>query len=251
MIRCARRTDDSGLRTKRESAAPQSSCRPEGARSTQYSLYDRFATLYAHFRLHVFPDDRAEIAAALGIQGAGSFAELGCGPGFYATAFAAAHRYLRVTGIDRAPAQIALARRRAVGLTNARFTVGDARALSQPDGAFDRVLASRLLMVVPERAAVLAEARRILAPGGILLLAEPVRTYSGVLQLLHKAAREAGEMATYVEPEREHYFSPASFRALITSQRWASVAIWEANGYRYARCRAMTHSDGTNERSRR
>ena len=55
-----------------------------------------------------------------------------------------------------------------------RFTVGDARALAQPDGAFDCVLASRLLMVVPEREAVLAEARRVLAPGGILLIAEPV-----------------------------------------------------------------------------
>lgn len=211
------------------------------------SLYDRFATLYAHFRLYTFPDDRAEIAAALDLPGARSLVELGCGPGFYATAFAAHYPNLPVTGIDRADAQIALARQRARRLTNARFIAADARALPQADGAFDRVLASRLLMVVPEREAVLAEARRVLAPGGILLLAEPIRVRSGVLPLLRAAAR-ATDDAVYIEPLREHFFSPASFRALITSQPWASVAIWEANGYRYARCRAMTYSESAYER---
>jgi len=110
---------------------------------------------------------------------------------------------------------------------------------------FDSLLASRLLMVVPEHGAVLAEARRVLAPGGILLLAEPVRQRTSLLRLLRKAAREGGEAAGYVEPQREHYFSAASFRALIASQPWASVAIWEANGYRYARCRTMTYDDGS------
>jgi arsenite methyltransferase len=207
------------------------------------SLYDRFAPLYADFRLHIFADDRAEISAALDLEGAGSLAELGCGPGFYSTAYAAAYSHLCVTGIDRAPAQIALARQRARCIANAQFVVGDARALSQPDGAFDRVLASRLLMVVPEREAVLAEARRVLAPGGILLIAEPDRQRTSVLQLLRHAAWEAGETTGYMEPQHEHYFSVTAFRSLIASQPWASVAIWEANGYRYARCRALSHGD--------
>jgi ubiquinone/menaquinone biosynthesis C-methylase UbiE len=205
------------------------------ATSPALSLYDRFAPLYADFRLHVFPDDRAEIAAALDLHEARSFAELGCGPGFYATAFAAAYPQLRVTGIDRAPAQVALARQRIGRLTNVRFIVGDARALSQPDAVFDRVFASRLLMVVPEREVVLAEARRMLAPGGILLLAEPSRQRMSVLRLLHRAARAAGGPMEYIEPPGEHYFSAASFRALIASQQWASVA----------RCRAPRHSDGS------
>jgi ubiquinone/menaquinone biosynthesis C-methylase UbiE len=211
---------------------------------SQSSLYDRFAPLYADFRLHVFPDDRREVAAALGVAGAEHLLELGCGPGFYATAFARQFPDLAVVGIDHAPRQIALARQRAGGLPNMRFAVGDARALAQPDGAFDCVLASRLLMVVPEREVVLAEARRVLAPGGILLIAEPVRQRGSVLGLLRDAARQSGEAGGYSEPFREHYFTAASFRALIASQRWASVAIWEANGYRYARCRATTYGDG-------
>jgi arsenite methyltransferase len=208
------------------------------------SLYDSFASLYADFRLHIFPDDRAEVAGALGVAGAERLLELGCGPGFYATGFARQFPHIDVLGVDRAPGQIALARQRADGIANVRFTVGDARALALPDGTFDRILASRLLMIVPERKAVLAEARRVLAPGGILLIAEPVRRRGSVLGLLRDTARQAGETGGYIEPPREHYFSAASFRALIASQRWASVAIWGASGYRYARCRAMMHGDG-------
>lgn len=217
------------------------------AETTQHSLYDRFAPLYADFRLHVFPDDRAAVAAALDLGAAGSLLELGCGPGFYATAFAGDYPHLRVTGVDRAPGQIALAwqRAKAGGVTNARFAVGDARALIEPDGAFDRVLASRLLMVVPERERVLTEARRVLAPGGVLLLAEPIRRRGSVLQLLRQIATTADGAAQDCEPRTEHYFSATAFRALIARERWASVAIWEANGYRYARCRMPRHSDGS------
>lgn len=232
MTHHARRTDGGSPATQSPAHGPK-------------SLYDRFAPIYAEFRLHIFPDDRAEVAAALDLTGAARLLELGCGPGFYATAFARHSPHLTVTGIDRAPGQVALARRRAEGLPNVRFTIGDARALAHPDGAFDRVVASRLLMVVPERQALLAEARRVLAPGGILLIAEQLRRRGSVLGLLRGAARRSGAATGYIEPPREYYFSASSFRTLIASQRWASVAIWEANGYRYARCRATTYDDGT------
>jgi ubiquinone/menaquinone biosynthesis C-methylase UbiE len=214
-------------------------------RAAAASLYDRFAALYAAYRLHVFPDDRTEVAAALDLDGARTFAELGCGPGFYATTFAATDPHLSVTGIDRAPAQIAIAQARAAaqGLANARFLCADVQRLVQRDGAFDRVLASRLLMVVDRPATALAEMRRVLAPGGILLLAEPVRPRSGVLGLLQQAATRAGIEQRYIEPPTERIFTARAFHALITCQRWASVAIWEANGYRYARCRAAANAD--------
>jgi ubiquinone/menaquinone biosynthesis C-methylase UbiE len=210
------------------------------------SLYDRFAGLYAEFRLHRFTDDRAEIQAALDLGQARTVAELGCGPGFYATAFATADPRLVVTGIDRAPAQIAIARQRAaaLGLTNTRFATADAQRLAQPDGTFDRVLTSRLLMVVADPAATIAEARRVLAPGGILLLAEPERPQTGILSLLRQAAETVGERVTFIEPQVERHFSAGAFRTLVMSQVWESVAIWEANGYRYARCRTDANADG-------
>lgn len=195
------------------------------------SVYERYAAHYAAFRHVVCPDDRAEGLAALDLPHARHAAEIGCGPGYYAPVIAARHPTLRVTGIDNSPAQIALARRRATrqGLSNVRFVCDDACALSQPDGCFDRIVASRLFMVVHDGRRAMTELRRVLAPGGILLLAEPV-------------ARPAISFAAWarVPTPAERIFTAATFAALVSLVAWASCAIWETGGYRYARCRNAT-----------
>lgn len=198
------------------------------------SLYDRYAALYAVYRLHVFPDDRREIAAALDLPAARRFAEIGCGPGFYATTFATEHPHLRVTGIDRAPGQLAIARRRARGLANVTFAQGDVCILNRWYGVFDRIIAPRLLMVVPQREQAVAEMRRALAPRGVLLLAEPVQP-PGV-SLLALFQDRAGMNARSGGLVREHLFTAATFAALIQSQPWTDVTVWQAQGNRYACC---------------
>ncbi len=194
---------------------------------------ERYAAAYAHHRLHVFPDDRAAVAASLALPEARTFAEIGCGPGFYALAFAATYPHLHVTGIDRAPAQLAIARDRAMrqGAANARFVRGDVGSLGRWRGAFDRVVASRLLMVVPERTRALAEMRRSLAPGGLLLLAEPVAPPPASLVAAFRAEATGRELPS------PHLFTAASFAAFVSGQPWAAVALWEAHDHRYALCR--------------
>lgn len=204
------------------------------------SLYERYAGLYARFRLDECPDDRRAVADALTLASAHRLAEIGCGPGAYARAFARWHPRLHVTGIDRAPAQVALARRlaRRDGLRNARFTIGDARALRAPDGMYDRVVVSRLFMVLgPDRDA-LAEVRRILAPGGVALIAEPADTQAGFLARVRRHAAARGDFLPDPEPHAEHCFGAPAFRAFVVRGEWADVRFWEANGYRYARCDA-------------
>jgi len=192
------------------------------------SVYERYATQYAAFRLHTCPDDRAEGIAALDLPRARHAAEIGCGPGYYAPVIAARHPTVRVTGIDNSPAQIALARQRAAhqGLGNARFICDDACALSLPDGRFDRIVASRLFMVVRDPRRTMAELSRVLAPGGILVVTEPVA----------RPAISFADWARVVTPA-ERIFTVAAFTALISSFACGACAIWESGGYRYARCR--------------
>lgn len=74
----------------------------------------------------------------------------------------------RVAATDLVPEMLAGARRRAAakGLANIAFAVADMQALPFADGAFERVTCRLGLMYVPEPARALAEARRVLVPGG-------------------------------------------------------------------------------------
>ncbi|MBD0271840.1 MAG: methyltransferase domain-containing protein [Acetobacteraceae bacterium] len=84
-----------------------------------------------------------------------------CGPG-YLTAEATG-RGLSAVGVDIAPAMVELARGRVPG---AEFRVGDAEALGFDDGSFDAVVCAfgLLHLAAPERG--IAEAFRVLRPGG-------------------------------------------------------------------------------------
>jgi SAM-dependent methyltransferase len=102
------------------------------------------------------------------VRGHGLVADLGCGPGHVA-------RYLhdqgvRMLGIDLSPRMIDSARQRSPDI---EFRVGDMRALDLPDGALAGIVAFYSLIHIgePEMGATLRELRRVLAPGGLLLVA--------------------------------------------------------------------------------
>lgn len=93
--------------------------------------------------------------------------DLGCGPGTDLPAMAAVAG--RVLGLDSDPEMVARARARDVG----EVILGDARALPLAPATVDRVRTDRMLQHVASPAGVLAEARRVLRPGGRLVMGEP------------------------------------------------------------------------------
>ncbi|MEV2241947.1 class I SAM-dependent methyltransferase [Micromonospora sp. NPDC049891] len=100
-------------------------------------------------------------------QGAGPVADVGCGPGRITAHLRSVG--LDAFGIDLSPAMIDVARRDHPGL---RFEVGTMTGLELPDGHLTGLLAWFSLIHVPDdrMPAVLAEFRRVLRPGGVLLL---------------------------------------------------------------------------------
>jgi ubiquinone/menaquinone biosynthesis C-methylase UbiE len=76
-----------------------------------------------------------------------------------------------IVAIDQSPYLVETARRIAgeAGVGNRiRFEVGDAQGLDVPDASFDAVIAHTLISHVGNPRAVLAEARRVVRPGGIV-----------------------------------------------------------------------------------
>lgn len=134
--------------------------------------YDAMAEPYAeaiYGELDGKPFDRAwlnRLASEAG--GIGPICDLGCGPGQIA-------RYLHdrgasALGVDLSPGMVALAERLNPGIP---FYTGDMRALPFGDGVWGGIAAFYSLIHQPRdrAAAALAEMRRVLRPGGLLLVA--------------------------------------------------------------------------------
>ncbi|AVS84800.1 SAM-dependent methyltransferase [Paracidovorax avenae] len=96
-------------------------------------------------------------------------ADIGCGGGIYSLAWHALGA-AQVTGVDFSAEMVAASRERSAGVHGVRFVQGDATATGLPSAGFDVVFQRALIHHLPDCTACFAEARRLLAPGGWLLV---------------------------------------------------------------------------------
>jgi len=79
-----------------------------------------------------------------------------------------------VVGVDAAPEMVAHARSQSRSAANVSFEVGNAAALSFPDSSFEVVVSSLTMhhLDPADQLPAVSEMRRVLKPGGRLLIAE-------------------------------------------------------------------------------
>jgi len=208
------------------------------------SLFEHATWVYAFCREHLFRDDTKRIIAALWPNGGPApgttLIELGCGPGFYSCGLGRRFRKMFITGVDRSAKQVQWANERAeaLHLTNCCFKRINALKLSCSDAAFDVVLASRLLTILPEQAGVIAEMYRVLKPKGRCFVAEPRYGFWASIPLLTMwlivglIPSENG----YREPYKATVFSAEGFANLFRAQPWQKIRTWQDGRYQYALC---------------
>lgn len=101
-----------------------------------------------------------------------SVLEVGCGTGPVCRVLAQWPNVKRVVGMDASPALLAKARTLAAGLSGLEFEEGDAKSLRFADDSFDVIVLHTILTHVPGPETILAEAYRVLKPGGALGLCD-------------------------------------------------------------------------------
>jgi ubiquinone/menaquinone biosynthesis C-methylase UbiE len=107
-----------------------------------------------------------------------------------------------LTGIELSPAMLAIARQRATGLSrDVDLGEGDAEHLPFDDVSFDTVVCALSLCTIPSPAAAVGEMRRVLRPGGRLLLLDHIGStwppvYAAQWLLERVTIRTAGEHFT-------------------------------------------------------
>lgn len=123
--------------------------------------------------LHVADAEvEAAMAKLLGTRPLGSLLDIGTGTGRMIELFGPSSR--QALGIDRNPEMLRIARGKLeqAGLDNARVRQGDMYALPAESGGADTVVLHQVLHYAQEPGRAVAEAARVLAPGGRMLVVD-------------------------------------------------------------------------------
>lgn len=134
--------------------------------------FERQAEAYARMRQTTDPRLLEGLVRLAGAAPGERALDVACGPGLLTLALAA--RTGEAVGLDATPAFLRLAREEAArrGLGGVRFEEGDAEALPFPEACFDLATCRAAFHHFPRPERVLAEMRRVVRPGGRLVVAD-------------------------------------------------------------------------------
>lgn len=143
-------------------------------------------------------------------------ADLGCGPGELLTRLAEGAR--QVIGVDSSPRMLELAAARLGGRGNASLRLGELEHLPLREGEAQAATLSLVLHHVSDPVAVLSEARRVLAPGGTLYIAEFDRHELDAMRVKYGDARLGVDRETLYAWLQTAGFAPRRLDAYPVNQ---------------------------------
>jgi arsenite methyltransferase len=172
---------------------------------------------------------RALVHEALEASPGDRVLDAGCGPGFYVSEILE-----RVgpegsaVGVDASEPMLALAAKRCEGHANVAFHPGDVTALPVADADFDRALSVQVLEYVGDIPAALAELKRVLRPGGRLLL------WDVDWATVSWHSEDPERMQRFLTAWDEHLADPSLPRTLSAQLRAAGFEDVELTGHAFA-----------------
>ncbi len=157
--------------------------------------------------------------------------DVGCGTGH--PAFSLLERLDhggRVIGIDRDPALIDVARRRAMGVPGGRifFKVESLEALKFGEEVFDLAVGNLVSAELEDPTRALSELRRVLAPQGRVLMTHALEgSFEEIFDMFDEIAVSRGDdaLAARLDEVRGRYPEPRSLRAPLRAAGFSDVEI--------------------------
>ncbi len=137
--------------------------------------YEFYAPVYDLVFDWIFAPGRSAAISQLRLQPEDSVLEIGIGTGLNLPLYPAT---VRLTGIDLSSEMLdkAIERVQELGMPNVTLKVMDATSLDFGDNEFDKVVATYTISAVPDPVGVLREMRRVVKPGGTLVILNHFRS---------------------------------------------------------------------------
>lgn len=182
----------------------------EGRRRRSQEFFDRHARQWDELARTLLPVPEYRQQLLRQVPEGTSVLEIGIGTGGLLTELA--ERSSTVIGVDHSPAMLEEARRRLTGAGSGdiELRLGEMTHLPLSDGSVGCVVANMVLHHAADPSAVLAEIRRVLVPGGLLILADVARHE-------REAAREqlADQWLGFEQAELEAWLVTTGFEHVV------------------------------------
>ncbi|MBI2553078.1 MAG: class I SAM-dependent methyltransferase [Candidatus Rokubacteria bacterium] len=192
-----------------------------------YALY---SPIYDFIFDRIFHPGRVAAVKLLDIQPDERILEVGIGTGLNLPLYP---RHCRLTGIDLSDKMLekAQAKIEELGLDNVTLKVMDASALDFADNEFDRAVATYVISAVPDPLGVLREMRRVVKPGGAIVILNHFRSQSRVVGVLEDLV---SPLCTRLGWKSNLALEPLLREVGLTPELTTKVNVF--NGWRLLRC---------------
>ena len=192
--------------------------------------YELYAPIYDFIFDWIFAPGRAAAVRQLGLQPNDVTLEVGIGTGLNLPLYPPVARLI---GIDLSQEMLdkAVERVQTLAMPNVTLKVMDATALDFGDNEFDKALATYTISAVPDPVAVLREMRRVVKPGGIIVILNHFRSerkFAGHLEDL------VAPVCTRLGWKSNLAMNPLLGQVGLTPEQVTKVNL--LNGWRLVRC---------------
>jgi ubiquinone/menaquinone biosynthesis C-methylase UbiE len=145
--------------------------------STVPRQYDAWAQVYDLLWVRYVKQTLPVLQRAADVEAGERVLDLACGTGELARRMLEEEAQTQIAGVDLAPAMVGRARAKLDAYSEVRIEQADAHDLPFADGSFDAVVCANTFHYFTHPRQVLREARRVLRPGGRLVVLDWCRDF--------------------------------------------------------------------------